>query len=107
MAAPATLSNDVFLDTRCLFFDVFFFIDLMVEFAFGVPAMSLFGERLFIVTYLVFVLVFFLHLDFLDAIGSSLLVESANPRILIKQSMFLPRVVMGMGEGMFCGSFKI
>jgi hypothetical protein len=49
----------------------------MVEFAFGMPVMSLFGGRLFIVTDLLFVLVFFLHLDFLNAIGSSSLVDHA------------------------------
>ncbi len=71
------------------------------------PAMSSFGGRLLIVTDLIFVFLFFLRLDFLNAIGSSSRVESANPHILIKQSRFLPRVLMGMGEGMFCGSFNI
>jgi hypothetical protein len=42
----------------------------MVEFAFGMPVMSLFGEGLFIVPDLVFVLVFFLRFDVLNAIGS-------------------------------------
>ncbi len=70
----------------------------MVEFAFGMPAMSLFGRRLFIVTDLVFVLVFFLRLDFLDAIGSSSLAESANPHILIMQSRLMPCVVLGKGK---------
>ncbi len=65
------------------------------------PAMYLFGGRLFIVIDLVFALFFFLRLDFLDTIGSSSLVESANPRILIMRSRFLPRVFMGMGKGMF------
>ncbi len=83
-----------FYGTLCLFFDDFFFFDLMMEFAFGGPAMSLFGGRLFIVTDFVFVFVFFLRLDVLNAIGSSSLVESANPLILIIQSRFLPCVLM-------------
>ncbi len=69
--------------------------------------MSLFSGRLLILTDLVLVLFFFLRLDFIDAIGSSSLVESPNPHILIKQSRFLPRVVVGMGKGMFCESFNI
>ncbi len=73
----------------------------MVEIVFGMPSMSLFGGRSFIVADLVFVLVFFLRLDVLDAIGSSSLVESANPRILIMRSWFLPRVVIGKGKEMF------
>jgi hypothetical protein len=79
----------------------------MVEFAFGVPAMSLFGGRLFIVTNLVFVLVLFLHLDLLNAIVSSSLVESANPHILIIQSKTLPRVVMVWARHVLSGSFNI
>ncbi len=66
------------------------------------PARSLLGGRLLIVADSVFVLFFFLRLDFLNAIGFSSLVESANPCILIKQSRFLPRVLMGKGNGMFC-----
>ncbi len=68
--------------------------------------MSLFGGRLLILTDLVFILIFFLRLAFIDAIGSSSVVELANPCILIKRSRFFPRVVVGMGEGMFCGSFN-
>ncbi len=67
--------------------------------------MSLFGGRLLIVTDLVFD--FLLHLAFIDAIGSSSIVESANPCIFIMQSRFLPCVVVGMDEGMFCGLFNI
>ncbi len=69
--------------------------------------MSLFGGRLLTVTDLVFVLFFFLHLAFIDAIGSLSVVGSTNPCILIKQSRFLLRVVVGMGQGMFCGLFNI
>jgi hypothetical protein len=65
------------------------------------PAMASFGGRLLIFTDFVFVLVFFLHLGFIDAIGSSSDVESVDPCILIKRSMFLPRVVVRMGEGIF------
>jgi hypothetical protein len=52
-----------------------------------VPAMALFGGWSLIVTDFVYALVFFLHLGFIDAMGSSSDVESVDPRILIKQSM--------------------
>ncbi len=66
-----------------------------------------FHGRLLIVTAFVFVLLFFLHLGFIDTIGSSSDVESVDLRILIKQSMFLPCVVVHMGKGIFCGSINI
>ncbi len=69
--------------------------------------MALFGGKLLIFTDFVFILVFLLHLGFIDTIGSSSNVESVNPRILIKQSMLFPRVVVHMGEGIFGGSFNI
>ena len=69
--------------------------------------MALFDGRLLIITDFVIVLLFFLCLGFIDAIGSSSDVESVDPHILIKQSMFLPRVVVHMGKGIFGGSFNI
>ncbi len=69
--------------------------------------MSLFDGRLLIVTDFVFILLFFLHLGFIDMIGSSSDVESVDQCILIKRSMFLPHVVVHMGEGIFCGSLNI
>jgi hypothetical protein len=75
--------------------------------AVDVPAMALFGGRLLIVTDFVCVIVFFLRLGFIDAIGSSSDVESVDPRILVKQSIFLPRVVVHMGKGIFCGLVNI
>ncbi len=76
--------------------------------AVGVPTMALFGGRLSIVApFFVFVLVFFFRLGFIGAIGSSSEVESVDPRILIKQSMFLPRVVVRMNKGIFCGLVNI
>jgi hypothetical protein len=39
--------------------------------------------------------------------GSSSDVKSENPCILIKQSMFLPHVVVHMGDGIFCVLVKI
>ncbi len=71
------------------------------------PATALFGGRLLIITDLFFVLFFFLCLPFIDAIGFSSVVESANPGIFIKQQRFLPRVIVDMGKGIFCGSFNI
>jgi hypothetical protein len=68
--------------------------------------MASFGGRLLIITDLVFVLFFFLRLGFIDAIGSSSVVESVDPYILIKQSRFLPHVVVRMGKGIFCGSLQ-
>ncbi len=50
---------------------------------------------------------FFLAFGFIDAIGSSSGVKSVDPRILIKQSMFLPCVVVRMGNGIFCGWVNI
>ncbi len=69
--------------------------------------MALFGGRLLIFADFVFVLVFFLRLGFIDTIGSSSDVESVDQCILIKQSMFLSRVVVLMGEGIFGGMFNI
>ncbi len=69
--------------------------------------MDLFGGRLLIVAGFVFALVFFLRFGFIDAMGSSSDVKSVDPRILIKRSMFLPRVVVHMGTGIFCGSVNI
>ncbi len=86
--------------------DVFNALFLFVN-AVDVPVMALFGRRLFIVTDFVFVLVFFFCLGFIDAISSSSDVESVNPRILIKQSIFLPRVVVRIGKGIFCRSVNI
>jgi hypothetical protein len=93
--ALAVAAVDV-LDALLLFVDA---VDL--------PAMALFGGRLLILADFVLVLVFFFHLGFIDAIGSSSDIESVDPRILIKQSMFLPRVVVHMGEGIFCGLVNI
>jgi hypothetical protein len=69
--------------------------------------MDLFGGRLSIVTDFVFTLVFFLRFGFIDAMGSSPDVKSVDKRILIKQSMFLPHVVVRMGNGIFCGLVNI
>jgi hypothetical protein len=93
--ASAVAAVDV-LDALWLFVD-----------AVDMPAMALFGGRLLIVTDFIFVLVFFLHLGFIDAIGSSSDVESVDPRILITWSIFLPRVIVRMGEGILCGSANI
>ncbi len=60
------------------------------------PTMDLFGGRLLIVADFIFALVIFLRFGFIDAMGSSSDVKSVDPRILIKQSMFLPRVVVCM-----------
>ncbi len=54
-----------------------------------------------------FLFCFFLRLGFIDAIGSSSDVELVDLRILIKQSMFLPHVVVRMGKGIFCGLVNI
>ncbi len=69
--------------------------------------MDLFGGRLLIVAGFVFALVFFLRFGFIDAMGSSSVVKFVKPRILIKQSMFLPHVVVRLGDGIFCGSVNI
>ncbi len=69
--------------------------------------MASFDGRLLIVTDFVFILHFLLCLGFIDAIGSSSDVESVDPCILIKQSMFLPHVIVHMGKGIFCGSLNI
>ncbi len=71
--------------------DVFDALFLFID-AVDVPAMALFGGRLLIITDFVFVFVFFFCLGFIDAIGSSSDVESVDPCILIKRSMFLPCV---------------
>jgi hypothetical protein len=72
-----------------------------------VSTMDLFGGMLLIVADLVFALVFFLRFGFIDTMGSSSDIKSVYPCILIKQSMFLPRVVVRMGDGIFCGSVNI
>jgi hypothetical protein len=95
MVAPALAVVNV-LDALLLFAN-----------AVDVPAMALFGGRLLIVTDFVFVLVSFLRLGFIDAIGYSSDVESVDSCILIKQSMFLPHVVVRMGEGIFSGLINI
>ncbi len=69
--------------------------------------MDLFGGRLLIVADFVFALVFFLCFGFIDAMGSSSDVKSVDPRILIKQSMFFLRVVVRMGDDIFCGLVNI
>jgi hypothetical protein len=52
--------------------------------------------------------VFFLQLGFLDAMGSSSDIELVlDPCILIMQSMFFPRVVVHISDGIFCGSVNI
>ncbi len=68
---------------------------------------DLFGRRLLIVADFVFALVFFLHFGFIDAMGSSSDVKSVDPCILIKQSFFLPRVVVRIGNSIFCGLVNI
>ncbi len=96
MVALMVAAVDI-LDALLLFID-----------AVDVPAIALFGGRLSIVApFFVFVLDFFFRLGFIDAIGSSSDVESVDPRILIKRLMFLPRVVVHMGEGVFCGLVNI
>ncbi len=69
--------------------------------------MDLFGGRLLIVADFVFALVFFLRFGFIDAMGSSSVVKSVDPHILIKRSMYLPCVVVRMGDGIFCGLVNI
>ncbi len=69
--------------------------------------MALFGGRLLIFTDFVFILVFVLRLGFVDAIGSSSDIESVDPHILIKQSMFLRHDVVRMGKGIFGGLFNV
>ncbi len=69
--------------------------------------MDLFGGRLLILADFVFALVFFLSFGFIDAMGSSSDVKSFDPRILINQSMFLPHVVVRMGDGIICGLVNI
>ncbi len=75
--------------------------------AVDISTMDLFGGRLLIVANFVFALVFFLRFGFVDAMGSSSDVKSVDPCILIKQSMFLLRVVVRMGDGIFCGLVNI
>ncbi len=69
--------------------------------------MDLFGGRLLIVADFIFALVFFLCFGFIDAMVSSSDVKSVDPCILIKRSRFLPRVVVRMGDGIFCRSVNI
>ncbi len=83
--AFATSSGMVALSVAAV--DVLDALLLLVD-AVDVPAMALFGGRLLIVADFVFVLVFFFCLGFIDAIGSSSEVESVDPCILIKRSMF-------------------
>jgi hypothetical protein len=67
-----------------------------------------FGEGILIVEGFVLDVVFFLQLGFLDAMGSSSDIELVlDPRILIMQSMFFLRVVVRIGDGIFCGSVNI
>jgi hypothetical protein len=67
-----------------------------------------FGEGILIVEGFVLDVVFFLRLGFLDAMGSSSDIKLVlDPRILIIRSMFFPRVVVHMGDGIFCGSVNI
>ncbi len=67
-----------------------------------------FGEGILIVEGFVLAVVFFLQLGFLDAMGSSSDIELVlDPRILIIQSMFFPRVVVRIGDGISCGSVNI
>ncbi len=69
--------------------------------------MDLFGGRLLIIADFVFALVIFLRFGFIDAMGSSSDVKSVDLRILIKRSMFLQRVVVRTGDGIFCGLVNI
>ncbi len=67
-----------------------------------------FGEGISIVEGFVLDVVFFLRLGFLDAMGSSSDIELVlDPRILIMRSMFFLRVVVCIGDGIFCGSVNI
>ncbi len=75
--------------------------------AVDVSTMDLFGGRLLILADFIFALVIFLCFGFIDAMGSSSDLKSVNPSILIKRSMFLSRVVVHMGDGIFCGSVNI
>jgi hypothetical protein len=69
---------------------------------------SVFGEGILIVKGFVLDVVFFLRLGFLDAMGSSSDIELVlDPRILIMRSMFFLRVVVRIGDGIFCGSVNI
>jgi hypothetical protein len=95
MVALAVAAGDV-LDALLLFID-----------AVDMPTMALFGGRILIVADFVFVLVFSFVWVLIDAIGSSSDVESVDPHILIKQSMFLPHDDVHMGEGIFCGLVNI
>jgi hypothetical protein len=67
-----------------------------------------FGEGILIVEGFVLDVVFSLQLGFLDAMGSSSDVELVlDPRILIMQKMCFLRVVVRIGDGIFCGSVNI
>jgi hypothetical protein len=67
-----------------------------------------FGEDILIIEGFVLDVVFFLQLVFLDAMGSSSDIKLVlDPLILIMQSMFFPRVVVRIGDGIFCGSVNI
>jgi hypothetical protein len=67
-----------------------------------------FGESILIIEGFVLDVVFFLRLGFLDAMGSSSDIKLVlDPRILIMRSMFFPRVVVHIGDGIFCGSVNI
>ncbi len=67
-----------------------------------------FGEGILIVEGFVLDVVFFLRLGFLDTMGSSSVIKLVlDPRILIMQSMFFPRFVVRIGDGIFCGLVNI
>jgi hypothetical protein len=68
-----------------------------------------FGEGILIFEGFVLDVVFFLRLGFLlDAMSSSSDIELVlDPCILIMRSMFFPRVVVRIGDGIFCGSVNI
>ena len=70
--------------------------------------MGFFDEGILIIEDFVLDVVFFLRLGFLDAMGSSSDIELVlDPRILIMRSMFFLRVVVRIGDGIFCGSVNI
>ncbi len=59
-----------------------------------------FGEGIAIIEGFVLDVVFFLGPGFFNAMV-------LDTRILIMQSMFFPWEVVGIGDGIFCGSFNI
>ncbi len=67
-----------------------------------------FNEGILIIEGFVLNVVFFLRLGFLDAMGSLSDIKLVlDPRILIMRSIFFPRVVVRIGDGIFCGSVNI